>query len=115
MKTVFEHVEHIKGKPHHVRKQVSFSIAAAGTALVSLIWLATSLSTGAFAIKGSSFAESVGQASVIATGDTEGTNQNIAGAAAAFPDTTAGPPRIQIVNTATSSPIKKVEQTVLPF
>lgn len=114
MKTIFEHIEHIQGKPHHVRKQIAFGTAAAAATLVGLVWLAGSLSLGTFAIKGSSFAESTGQTSVIATDHSTDT-ANIAGAAAVLPSDSA-PARIEIVNATSSAPEQSnAGQTTIPF
>jgi len=131
MKTLFDHLEYVKGKPHHVRKRIAFGVATAGTALVGMVWLVSSLSAGAFAITGSSFAESVGQGSVVTTGsDTGGGSQNVAGAIAGQvaavsqglfgqgESALAGqaPARIEIVNVASSSPApRQSEQTTIPF
>lgn len=116
MKKLFGHIEHIKDKPHHIRKQVAYGTAGAGTALISLVWLIGSLSSGAFAIQGSSFADSIKQNAVVVA-NPESNGENLAGAAAAFSEGTAAvPPRIEIVTTevATSSAIQQ-EQTTIPF
>lgn len=109
MKNVFEHIAYVKEKPHHIRRQIAFASAAAGAGVIALVWFVASISTGAFAINGSSFAD-------IATGEpvtvVEGTG--LAGAAAAVSDYD-GPARIEIVDTAPSTPAKKPEQTTLPF
>jgi len=114
MKNIFEHVEHIKTKPHHIRKQVAFGAATVGAGLVALVWVGTSLATNSFAIQGSSFAESAGQ---ITPGGTKGgEQQNLAGAAAALSSEKSHEPRIEIVNVATSSgPTSELEQTTIPF
>jgi len=115
MKTVFEHVDHLKTKPHHVRKKVAFGIAGGVTGLVTVLWLGVSLSTNAFAIQGSSFAESTAQGPKVQT-VTENPGQNLAGAAAAVQKDTSGPARIEIVNiAATSTPAVHAEQTTISF
>ncbi len=116
MKTVFEHIEHVKGKPHHIRKRVAFAAAGSITAVIALVWLAGSLATGAFAIKGSSFADSTGQSPApVAGADTA--SAGLAGAAAALPSVAASAPaHIEIVDTAVASSSKRqAEQTVIPF
>jgi hypothetical protein len=113
MKTVFEHIEHVKGKPHHIRKRVAFATAAGVTGLIAFVWLAGSLSAGVFAIGGNSFDQSVGQSG----GTTSGSNgnSNLAGVAGALEGASA-PAYIEIVDTASSTrPVKKAEQTTLPF
>jgi hypothetical protein len=117
MKNVFEHIEHIKGKPHHVRRRVAFGMAALGSAFVAFVWLGVSLTTGSFAIKGSSFALTMGQDEVIATTSASGVSA-LAGAAAAFGDTrsSSAPAHIEIVDTTPDhSTQKQPEQTILPF
>lgn len=113
MKTVFEHIEYMKGKPHHIRKRIAFGAATGVTALIALVWLTGSLRSGAFAIAGSSFDE---RASATAAGSTA-TNSGLAGAAAALPNVEENAPaRIEIIDVASStSGQKKTEQTTIPF
>lgn len=114
MKTVFEHIEYVKGQPHHIRKRVAFSAAAGITALIALTWLGGSFATGAFAIHGGDAL--AGQpAAAAASNDT---NNSLAGAAAALPPSSATvPAHIEIIDTtAAAAPSqKKAEQTVIPF
>ena len=116
MKTIFEHIEYAKGKPHHVRKRIAFSVAAGVSGLIALVWLIGGLSSGAFAIQGSTFAESTERSSVTTAGsETDSTAGGIAGAAAALPAKNA-PARIEIIDSATSSSAKgAAEQTTIPF
>jgi hypothetical protein len=115
MKTIFDHIEHVKGKPHHVRRRVAFTAAAGVAASVALVWLLGNLATGTFAIQGSNFAASVGAESpVVKTSDT-GT-QGLAGAAAAAVQDVSAPAHIEIVDT-TPTPVvtKQPDRTILPF
>ena len=117
MKTVFEHIAHIKGKPHHVRKRVAFAAAANGAGIIALVWIVGSLSAGAFAIQGSTFAESTGAesaATIAADNGSNSTDGRIAGAAAALTDVSA-PARIEILNAAPAPRMKQAEQTTIPF
>ena len=114
MKNIFDHIERVKGKPHHIRKRIAFTAAAAGTTIVALVWLVGSLSLGTFAIKENSFSDSTGQESVIAAGSDNG-SPNLAGAAAALPNVNA-PAHIEIIDAASStSGQKKTERTIIPF
>ena len=114
MKTVFEHIEHIKGKPHHVRKRIAFGTAAAGAGLVAVVWLAINVTGGAFAIPDNSFADAAGQGSVVAT-TSERAATNLAGVAAAVENQDA-PAHIEIVDTTPASTSqKKAERTIIPF
>ena len=117
MKTIFDHIEYAKGKPHHIRKRIAFGIAGGVTAIIALMWFIGSLSLGAFAIKGSTFADSTGQQSVVvASGDENNSADNgIAGVASAIPNASE-PARIEIIDTATSSSAgNTAEQTTIPF
>ena len=115
MKTVFEHIEHIKGKPHHIRKNIAFATAMGGTALIAFVWLVGNVSAGTFALKPTSFADIVNQKGTVEIVGPENGPENLAGAAAAL-DSKDTTPRIQIVDTASSTrPVKKAEQTTIPF
>ncbi len=113
MKTVFQHIEHVKGKPHHVRKKVAFATAAVGTTIIAFVWLVSSVGTGVFALKATSFAQSTAdEGALIVQGDNN--SQSLAGAAAAGADANA-PARIEIIDTSASTSLKKAEQTTIPF
>lgn len=116
MKNIIDHIEHIKAKPHHIRKRVAFGVAAGTSVLIGLIWLVGSFEMGAFAIQGSNFAMSTGQGDVVATTSASG-DQGLAGAAAAaaLQDASA-PAHIEIVDTSVQPAQKsQPEQTILPF
>jgi len=119
MKTIFEHIEHVKGKPHHIRKKVAFTAAIVVTALIALVWFVGSLSLGAFALEGSSFADATEQGSfTVESGSEAGLPSKAglpatAGVAAALEGEDA-PARIEIVDTAPPKQ-KKAEPTTIPF
>jgi hypothetical protein len=114
MKNVFEHIEHVKGKPHHVRRRVAVAGATVGSAMIALVWLVSSVMTGAFAIEGSTFALSTGQEGAFATTSASGT-EGLAGAAAAVSGS-SGKARIEIVDTTPPPvPSKQSDKTMLPF
>lgn len=118
MKTLFDHLAYVKGKPHHVRKRIAFGMASGGTVLIALVWFASAFSTGEFTLHGSSFAQSTAQGAVVVVG-AGNENQNLAGAAAALPggQSVAGAPaHIEIVDATSSAPAaKQAEATVIPF
>lgn len=117
MKTIFEHIEYAKSKPHHIRKQIAFTAAAGISVLIALVWLVGSISLGSFAIKGSTFADSTGKSQIVTTAknETDSTIGGIAGAASALQDSNA-PAHIEIIDTSASVPVKnKAEQTTIPF
>lgn len=108
MKTITDHIKEVKKRPHHIRKQVAFASAGVLTAFIAIVWLSSSLVTGAFALKPTSFAESTGAVPPVSPGSTAG----VAGAAAAR--NTAAPARIEIVDVASSTKVK-AEPTTIPF
>ena len=121
MKTLSEHVEHLRGKPHHVRKRIAFGFALAASGLLAAGWFAVNLSEGTFAIQGNNFATSmaaaqVGVATTSADGSAGPSGTGLAGAAAATQGGTAGPASIEIVDTsASSSAPSQPDQTTIPF
>lgn len=115
MQKFFEYIEHLKGKPHHVRKQITFSVATGGAALIGLLWFGASLSSGAYAIKGSNFAQATGaETTSVATADN---TSQLAGAAAAVGTNKVEAAHIEIIDAATTSTAANTrpEQTVIPF
>lgn len=113
MKTISQHIEHVRAQPHHVRKHVAFASAAAITIVVALVWFASSISAGVFALRvDSSFGQSAGSLKEVSS------NQNLAGvgAAAAFSQVDTVPAHIEIIDSApAASGVKKAEQTTIPF
>lgn len=113
MKIVLDHIERVKEKPHHIRKQIAFGAAGGIVALIAVVWFAGSLVSGTFAIQGSSFVESTRQKESVIVFRTE--NPNLAGVAATVKDPSA-PAHIEIIDTTPAVPkAKRVEQTTLPF
>ncbi|MBI2409485.1 hypothetical protein HYV30_00370 [Candidatus Kaiserbacteria bacterium] len=112
MKNLRHHIEEVRSKPHHVRKQVTLAAAGAGTGLIALVWFAGSVATGSFAIEPSSFADA-GKLPVIERG--ERGNEGIAGAAAALPSGDI-PAHIEIVDAASSTVrTPSAGPTTIPF
>lgn len=116
MKTLFEHIEYVKGQPHHVRKRVALGSALGITVAIGLVWFGGSLAAGSYAIQGSNFAQSTGAepaANVAATGNND---SQLAGAAAAVESTSTNQPaHIIVEDVATTSTATPPEQTVIPF
>ncbi len=113
MKTIFEHIERVKGKPHHIRRRIAFGAATAGTALIALVWIVGMAGSGAFALKDASFAQNTGGEGTLNIAGDNG-QQNLAGATAAIQDANA-PAHINIIDAASSTIQKKAERTVIPF
>jgi hypothetical protein len=116
MKTIFEHIEYAKEKPHHIRKRIAFAAAALGSTLVALVWLVGSFSLGSFAIQGSNFADSTTQTPVVTVPESDiNPTSGLAGVAGALKDAKS-PAHIEIVDTnASTSASPKAEQTTIPF
>ena len=114
MKTIFDHIDYVKGKPHHIRKRVAFTAAGSVAVVVALVWLVGSVSFGSFAIQDRSFADATSQGNIQTTG-VANDSQNLAGVAGAFEGTSV-PAHIEIVDTSAGTrPAKKAEQTTIPF
>jgi hypothetical protein len=113
MKTIFQHIEQVRQQPHHIRKQVVVATAAVGTALIALVWLVGSVTTGAFSIRETAVSA---PSTVAAAADIFG-NQNLAGAgaAAALSQVDATPAHIEIIDSSPVASGKKAEQTTIPF
>ncbi len=117
MKTIFDHNERVKGKPHHIRKRVAFASAAIATILIAVVWFVGSVSSGAFSIQGSSFSSIAGQGGGVNSSNGAQGNQNLAGVGAAStisqsPDI---PAHIEIIDAPSTAARKQTEQTTLPF
>jgi hypothetical protein len=108
MKTIFDHIERIQGKPHHIRKQIAFGAAAAGTAIIALVWLVSSVER-VFALKILLCAEYRKRTF------TPPATEQLAGVGFRTPSASA-PAYIEIIDAASStSGQKKTEQTTIPF
>ncbi len=114
MKTILDHIERVQEKPHHIRKQIAFGVAAALTAVIALVWLVSSIGTGAFALKDTSFAQSTGEERTrTVTGDD---TEQLAGVGASVRSGASAPAYIEIIDaTSSTSGQKKTEQTTIPF
>ncbi len=113
MTSVLDHIERLREKPHHVRKQIAIASAFGISAFIAFVWLAVSLSTGAFKVEGSSFAD-LGKSPTVVIGGESSVGSSVAGAAAAFPSFSNNSAVIQVVD----APISKAaapEATVIPF
>lgn len=115
MKTLHQHVDHIKTKPHHVRRRVAFTIAGTATGLIALVWLVGNLSFGLFAIQGHNFADSTVTNGVQVVSNDTDSSSGLAGVGAALTGSNE-PAHIEIVDTTPRpAATKKAEQTVIPF
>lgn len=110
---VEHHVEHLRSKPHHVRKQVAFTTAAGVTFVIALAWLVYSAQTGLFSIQGSSFADAVKDVDTTLPQEVQGVSSGLAGVVASQRDD-SGAPKLQVVDKTPPAPAK-LEQTTIPF
>jgi hypothetical protein len=115
MKPLSHHLHTVRQQPPHVRKQVTFTLAAGATALIALVWLVASLSTGAWRIEGASFATQSAQQPA-ATGAGAGSAALLGGAAAALTASSSAS-RLEVVGNAHETPPAPpaAEPTVVPF
>lgn len=111
MKTLAHHIKTVKAQPHHIRKQVAFATAFVAVAAVGVIWAGVSLATGAFAIQGSSFAESTGANGAVATAPT--TDAALLASPAAANDASQ-PAQIEVVD-APPAVTPAAAPTTIPF
>jgi len=114
MRTVFQHIDRVRERPHHVRSRIAFGTAGVIAAAIGVVWLGTSLATGAFAIQGATFADANGAAPLKVAETGSGT-----GVAAVAVGTTASEPvsaPIEVIP-VTPKPTTKAAPgpTVIPF
>jgi len=116
MMLLTRHIEAVRQKPEHVRKQIALGIAVLLTAIIALIWLAVSVATGTFALTPPSGNTSGSLATPSASG-----SSSLVGAAGASLTGSSGPARIEVVGVTQSAPLgtrgsaEQPEPTVLPF
>ena len=84
MSFVARHLDNVRDKPHHVRRQVAFLASGAITGVIALAWLSLSLYAGTFALRGSNFAQMTGaEPAAGASGGVAPASAGVAGVAAA--------------------------------
>ncbi|MDP2593866.1 MAG: hypothetical protein Q8P36_00795 [bacterium] len=123
MRTISDHIEHVKAQPHHVRERVAFGFAGLMAGIIGIIWLGVSLASGSFAIAGNGFAQATGAAPFTVNGQpAPGDTSGLAGASAALsPGDAAGasaPAYIDVIQDGTSAAPKgaaSANQTIIPF
>lgn len=125
MRGIAWHLDNVRGKPHHVRRRVAYLAAGSLTAVIALAWLGLSLATGAFALKGSNFAQMTGAEPADATagvdagaGTANANTAAVAGADTAAPASSAGPARVEVIPAASAAqddPSAQNAQNIIPF
>lgn len=117
MRTLGEHLDRVREQPHHVRRRFALGSAGALTALIGVVWLGASLATGAFALKGSNFAEVTGAETAEVAAEGQGAAPGVAAAAAAAPKSERA--HVEVVPSDTGMPSKPPPPppgpTIIPF
>ena len=117
MRTLFQHIDRVRERPHHVRRRIAFGTAGVAAGAVALVWLGTSLATGAFQIQGSDFAQATGAEPADTTSGNGSDTSGVAAAAAASLDTNA-PAHLEVVPAAPKASVRSATApgpAVLPF
>lgn len=120
MRTVLQHIDRVKERPHHVRRRIAFGTATVLASAIALVWLGTSLATGAFAIQGATFAEANGVAPVEAVADAGSGASGVAAVAATAvatetPAPEPAPAPIEVIPTKPKASRTSSGPTVIPF
>lgn len=116
MKSILKHIERAKEKPHHERKRLALTWAGASAGGIALVWLAASLSTGAFYIQDSSLSQNEVQVAAPAEARANaGASAGAAAVGAANQSSADAPAGIKIVDSPATSTAPRPEQTVIPF
>jgi hypothetical protein len=96
MAAMNEHLEWLRSKPHHVRRQIAFGTSVAITALVAVGWLGALASSPRLALN-----SAPANGNVLA--ETRTNFSDLVGAAGAAFGATSSPAAITVVDTKTSS------------
>jgi hypothetical protein len=122
---MLQHIERLRNKPEHVRKNIALGTAGALAALVFLGWGAATVAGGTLALGSNSLTPDATAPLAAAAAQTSSSFSNLVGAVGAAPDGTSGTDTVglQIVDNGTSSTIgsktaattSAPEQTVIPF
>ena len=106
---VLHHINKVKEKPHHVRRQVAFSAALVATGGIALLWFVGLASSGTFALKDTNFAGAAANEPAVVP------QQPAAMAAVASGVEPSEPAHIKIVDSEPVRTTKQAEPTILPF
>ena len=116
MISVTHHIQRVRAHPHHIRRQIAFTLAAGATALIAFIWLVGNIATGNFAAGTSSFGDI---AKTVQEVIPETSGGSLVGAVGAVLTPVDSSPRIQVLDVRTSSTLDASkaapEPTILPF
>jgi len=120
MAAVSEHLDRLREKPHHVRRQIAFGTSVALTALVAIGWMGALVSTPKLAIENRPQDETLDMSNALT--DTQSNFSELVGAAGAAFGATSSPARVMVVDTKTYSTMdvkrenyNDTKETVIPF
>ena len=120
MAAVTEHLERLRAKPHHVRRQIAFGTSVAITALVAVGWMGALVSSPKLAIEQRTTEEDMNFGSAMT--DTRSNFSELVGAAGAAFGASSSPAQITVVDTKTRSTLdvprdnyNDTKETVIPF
>lgn len=120
MAAVSEHLERLRAKPHHVRRQIALGTSVLLTALVAVGWLGALASSPKFALNPRPAGEDVNMQEALT--ETRSNFSDLMGAAGAAIGATSSPARVIVVDTKTRSTLdaprdnyNDTKETVIPF
>ena len=120
MAAIFEHLERLRAKPHHVRRQIALGTSVAVTALVAVGWLGALASSPKFALNPETAGDGVDMQSAVT--ETRSNFSELVGAAGAAFGATSSPAQVIVVDTKTRSTLdvprdnyNDTRETVIPF
>lgn len=121
MASLSEHLEGLRARPHHVRRQIAFGTSLALTALVAVGWLGALVSTPKLALENRpTGGEDLTMQEALT--DTRGSFSELVGAAGAAFGASSSPAQVTVVDTKTSSTLdaprdnyNDTRETVIPF
>jgi hypothetical protein len=119
MAALSEHLERLRAKPHHVRRQIALGSSLAITGLVAIGWMGALVSTPKLAITSGTESNVNFQEALTDTGSNF---SELLGAAGAAFGASTSPAKISVVDTKTSSTMETprdnhndTKETVIPF
>lgn len=117
-------IHHLKSKPEHIRDRIAYGTAAGITAIIALVWITTSVTTGGILSPVQFYSPQIAQntASVIKDTTSRISPTSFLGSAAtAFTSSKETQPvHLEIVNVSQSStvpqtPVQGTGRTIIPF
>ncbi|HEX2792407.1 MAG TPA: hypothetical protein VHO23_01685 [Candidatus Paceibacterota bacterium] len=104
-RTVTDHLEHLRAKPHHVRRQISFLAALVVTGLVTAGWLGAMATSGSFALDTTTLADGGAEGATLTNARND--FSSLLGAAGAAIGATSSPREITVVDVKSWSSLEE--------